>query len=117
MNTISAMPQLSEREQVFGLFWDLYKDVNGVRPRWVSIDTPIAELNRMIDSLQVELEEEIEREAAEMRSLMDALDAPKETLLRWEDEAFEFEMWANLPLRNEDIYPCRFESMAESLGY
>jgi hypothetical protein len=60
-------------------YWDLYKSVNGVRPRWVNFDEMTTEeIREDIRDLQAQLEYEVEAESK----------AKEEHEARWK-EAFE----------------------------
>lgn len=50
----------SVRESLIGYIWDAYKDVNGVRPRWMNFDgMNLVELKNLADSLENDIVEEI----------------------------------------------------------
>jgi hypothetical protein len=93
--------QMSHKEQLEAIYWDLYKDVNGIRPRHLNLSAMTveeleADLKRMETELAVqEMErqesEEIAAHAFEMRmqTLMMAGAKDRETALRWIHEAEE----------------------------
>jgi hypothetical protein len=84
--------------------WDLYKDVHGIRPRWLDFDAMSdAELEAFYDSLLVDLEEENQRRAIEQAQAIENFEAliaelidngagNRETAIRWLRQADE---WCN----------------------
>jgi len=49
---------VSDREDLVSYIWDIYKEINGVRPRWVNFDSmSYDELNAWAGRLAVEAEE------------------------------------------------------------
>lgn len=55
--------ELSKREQLEAIWWDLYKDVNGFRPRGIDTsDWSIEQFESELDSLGKALEQVIEQE-------------------------------------------------------
>ncbi len=79
--------------------WDLYKEVNGIRPRWLNMaDMSLEELTETYDRLLVDLAEEqaleADREAVSITEFEDRIvrvirDGAKdrETAVRWMREA------------------------------
>lgn len=57
--------ELSRKEELSSIHYDLYKDVHGIRPRWIDYDAMSEEeLEALLNHLQMELEESIIREKA-----------------------------------------------------
>jgi len=91
---ITTAAQL-ERYYMEGNIWDLYKDVNGIRPRWMDFKSMSdAELKATYDGLLVDLErhnvEEAGREAeavkafeAKIAELIETGAGDRETAIRW----------------------------------
>ena len=64
------------QQQLAGLVWDMYKDVHGIRPRWMHVDKmSIAELNSVIDQLQMDDMQNDQWEREQMEMDRDAIDA------------------------------------------
>jgi hypothetical protein len=62
MKSGTTTPELFDRRALQGEAWDLYKDIHGIRPRWVDFDAmTIAEIQEFIDS---ELSVEADRQAS-----------------------------------------------------
>ena len=58
--------EMSDLEQAAATWWDLYKDVHGVRPRGIDTsDWSLESFNLRINALSAELEENMEAERAE----------------------------------------------------
>ena len=56
--------QLSHKEQLQSIHWDLYKDVHGIRPRWMPYaEMSVEALEEEINSLQGQLEAVMANEA------------------------------------------------------
>jgi hypothetical protein len=83
--------------------WEMYKDVHGVRPRWINFDTMTTEdMENTIDNLHKEYE--VQREANELANQQELQEEAKlcerfgtdtETLVKWG----VLEAWT--PWRNE----------------
>jgi hypothetical protein len=62
--------------------WDLFKDVNGFRPRHMDLDSmSLEELNELYDSLLVELKEVNAREAARQAEAVAAFESKVDELM------------------------------------
>lgn len=92
------------------LLWvsDLYKDVNGIRPRWYNFsEFTFQELTDFVNNLQRQLEVQLDEEKAyEEKALNDVLSvgAPdKETALRWLDQADAHFMYGDDEFYEEHI--------------
>jgi hypothetical protein len=63
MNFATKWDQMSDLEQASAIWWDLYKDVHGVRPRGVDTSNWTLEgFNAQINALSTALEEQMEEE-------------------------------------------------------
>ena len=63
MNFATKWNQMSDLEQASAIWWDLYKDVHGVRPRGVDTSNWTLEgFNAQINALSTALEEQMEEE-------------------------------------------------------
>lgn len=63
MNFATKWDQMSDLEQASAIWWDLYKDVHGVRPRGVDTSNWTLEgFNAQIQALSTALEEQMEEE-------------------------------------------------------
>ena len=86
---------ISERDEIINVIWELYKDVNGIRPRFANFDEMSMErLNQWADSLTVELVtilegekieqvENIKRFEARVASVIAMGSDDRETAIRW----------------------------------
>ena len=71
-----------ERYNMESTIWDLYKDVHGIRPRWMNFEAMSdAELEAEYNSLLVELEEENKREAEEQERAVASFEAKLDSLV------------------------------------
>jgi hypothetical protein len=63
---MSTWDDLSERDKAISLYSDLYKDLNGFRPRgrWM-LTCPLAELDAAVERVSADLEREMFEEDAE----------------------------------------------------
>lgn len=96
---LTAWEDMSRIEQLQCIFWDLYKDVYGFRPRHISTDFMTeAELEAELNSLQAEGERRWAAEKAEqdrnvvalearIQSLIDMGAGDRTTAIRWIDQA------------------------------
>ncbi|MGW8177814.1 MAG: hypothetical protein ACWGQW_03355 [bacterium] len=58
------------RDSLIGYIWDAYKDVNGIRPRWINFDAMSdQDLEDLADSLERDIQEECQREEREVEAL------------------------------------------------
>lgn len=102
MTTLEALPtweQMSRRDQLAATHYDYYKDVHGVRPRWMNYDAMTeAELEAELDDLSKQAEvvfaqQKREEEAAmhdfemRMQSLLMSGAKSREMAVRWLHEA------------------------------
>ncbi len=63
MNFATKWDQMSDLEQASAIWWDLYKDVHGVRPRGVDTSNWTLEgFNAQINALSTALDEQMEEE-------------------------------------------------------
>jgi len=63
MNFATKWDQMSDLEQASAIWWDLYKDVHGVRPRGVDTSNwTLAGFNAQINALSTALDEQMEEE-------------------------------------------------------
>jgi hypothetical protein len=63
MNFATKWDQMSDLEQASAIWWDLYKDVHGVRPRGVDTSNWTLEgFNAQIQALSTALDEQMEEE-------------------------------------------------------
>lgn len=77
-----------ERHCLVSSIWDAYKDVHGIRPRWIDFESmTIEELQKMEEGIYVEAREEFEREQrAEdlaVEAMIEAGASDRETAERW----------------------------------
>lgn len=78
------------------LYYDLYKDVHGVRPRWIRFsDWSDEQLADNLNRLSAELQSRLDAERDHFQQLADSLGVSVATLHRWEDEAWEFELYGD----------------------
>ena len=87
--------EMSRKDQLAAIHYDLYKDVNGVRPRWYNYDEMSElDLERELDSLeeQLKVNMELEKRAQEVsikafeKHVVDTMcmgAKDRETALRW----------------------------------
>ena len=83
-----------ERHSLVMSIWDGYKDVNGVRPRWMNFDEmSMDELRKVESQIYDELREQFEEEESDVEmgiTIMLGHGAPdRETAKRWIEEAEE----------------------------
>ena len=95
MDMIKSWDELSTKEQLAANHYDLYKDVHGVRPRWVKYDNlSEQELTEMIADLTNEYERvaENEKRAEDMAikkfettvsGLCKSMNKDRATMVRW----------------------------------
>lgn len=93
--------QLSRKEQLASTHYDFYKDVHGIRPRWMNYDAMTEEqLEAELDQLGKEAEvvwaeekAQEERSIAEfevrVQTLIDAGANDRATAVRWIDDAYD----------------------------
>ena len=91
--------QMSHKEQLEAIYWDLYKDVNGIRPRHLNLSAmTVEELEADLKRMETELAvQEMERHDAEAKAahdfetrvqiLLSAGASDRATALRWIHEA------------------------------
>lgn len=94
------MTDISERDELCQLIWDMYKDVTGIRPRHMDMDSmSIADLRREVKYLDSQMEEAIERDLAW-----------EDQIRAWkaEEEAFFAARQAEQPLPI-DYYAARYQ--------
>jgi hypothetical protein len=99
MNELKSWDELSRKEQLEGIFWDMYKEAHGFRPRHIRLDLCTeAELEQDLDRLQIIIaDNELLRKAAEEKaahafemrvlSIMACGARDREMALRWIHEA------------------------------
>jgi hypothetical protein len=81
-----------KRHNLIQSVWDLYKEVNGFRPRFLNVDTmSMEDLGRLEDQLVAEMQTELELEAqdeeADITAMMESGAPDRETAERWIEEA------------------------------
>lgn len=88
-----------KRYELESYIWDCYKDVHGIRPRWINFsEMSTAEMQEMADNLAKEVTESIEREEKEQALAKDAYDkhllamitdynVDEKTAIRWDMQA------------------------------
>ena len=81
--------------------WEMYKEVNGIRPRWMNLD------DMSIEELEAELESLCE-EAREQDELADYWSEIREQEMELENEEYQEEM---------ELAPNKYELLAEQAGY
>jgi len=98
-NIMQSWDQMSRRDQLAATHYDFYKDVHGVRPRWMDYDSMTeqdleAELDNLSKQAEVVFAEEAKREQeaivafeARVADLLDTGAADRETAIRWIHEA------------------------------
>lgn len=96
---LTAWEDLTRKEQLAATHYDFYKDVHGVRPRWMNYDAMTEqqlekELDQLAKEAEVEAQAQQEREGRamhdfEMRmlSLLQSGARDREQALRWIHEA------------------------------
>jgi hypothetical protein len=99
MNELKSWDELSRKEQLEGIYWDMYKEAHGFRPRHIRLDLCTeAELEADLDRLQIIIaDNDLQRQAAEEKAAhafemrvmgLLALGAKdREMALRWVHEA------------------------------
>jgi len=99
MNELKSWDELSRKEQLEGIYWDMYKEAHGFRPRHIRLDLCTeAELEQDLDRLQMIIaDNEIQRKAAEEKAahafemrvmgLLASGAKDREMALRWVHEA------------------------------
>ena len=99
MNELKSWDELSRKEQLEGIYWDMYKEAHGFRPRHIRLDLCTeAELEADLDRLQVIIaDNELLRKAAEEKaahafemrilSILACGAKDREMALRWVHEA------------------------------
>ena len=99
MNELKSWDELSRKEQLEGIYWDMYKEAHGFRPRHIRLDLCTeAELEADLDRLQVIIaDNDLQRQAAEEKAahafemrvlgLMASGAKDREMALRWIHEA------------------------------
>lgn len=71
--TMSTWDQLSRKDQLASMHYDFYKDVHGIRPRWMNYDAMSeADLEKELAQLEAEsIVEDARRAEAEKRAIED----------------------------------------------
>ena len=99
MNELKSWDELSRKEQLEGIYWDMYKEAHGFRPRHIRLDLCTeAELEADLDRLQIIIaDNDLQREAAEEKAahafemrvmgLLASGAKDREMALRWIHEA------------------------------
>ena len=99
MNELKSWDELSRKEQLEGIYWDMYKEAHGFRPRHIRLDLCTeAELEADLDRLQIIIaDNDLQRQAAEEKAahafemrvigLMASGAKDREMALRWIHEA------------------------------
>jgi hypothetical protein len=99
MNELKSWDELSRKEQLEGIYWDMYKEAHGFRPRHIRLDLCTeAELEQDLDRLQMIIaDNDLQRKAAEEKaehafemrvlSIMACGAKDREMALRWIHEA------------------------------
>lgn len=65
-----------QRYELETYIWDCYKDVHGIRPRWINFsEMSTAEMQKMADDLAKEVKESIEREEQEQALAKEKFDS------------------------------------------
>lgn len=103
--------QTSHRQELADLYWDMYKEIHNIRPRWMNLDAmSIEELEAELDVLTREGElvfareaEQQARAAAKFEEQIASMDVDRATALRWimqaedVDTLFDLMCVRNLP--------------------
>jgi hypothetical protein len=88
-----------KRYELETYIWDCYKDVHGIRPRWINFsEMSTAEMEKMADDLAKEAKESIEREEQEQALAKEKFDShilgliteynvDEKTAVRWDMQA------------------------------
>jgi hypothetical protein len=99
MNELKSWDELSRKEQLEGIYWDMYKEAHGFRPRHIRLDLCTeAELEQDLDRLQIIIaDNDLQRQAAEDKAahafemrvmgLLASGAKDREMALRWVHEA------------------------------
>jgi hypothetical protein len=99
MNELKSWDELSRKEQLEGIYWDMYKEAHGFRPRHIRLDLCTeAELEADLDRLQIIIaDNDLQRQAAEEKAahafemrvmgLLASGAKDREMALRWIHEA------------------------------
>ena len=99
MNELKSWDELSRKEQLEGIYWDMYKEAHGFRPRHIRLDLCTeAELEQDLDRLQMIIaDNDLQRQAAEEKAahafemrvmgLLASGAKDREMALRWIHEA------------------------------
>jgi hypothetical protein len=99
MNELKSWDELSRKEQLEGIYWDMYKEAHGFRPRHIRLDLCTeAELEADLDRLQIIIaDNDLQRQAAEEKAahafemrvmgLLASGAKDREMALRWVHEA------------------------------
>ena len=99
MMELKSWDELSRKEQLEGIYWDMYKEAHGFRPRHIRLDLCTeAELEADLDRLQTIIaDNDLQREAAEEKAahafemrvmgLLASGAKDREMALRWIHEA------------------------------
>ena len=99
MNELKSWDELSRKEQLEGIYWDMYKEAHGFRPRHIRLDLCTeAELEADLDRLQIIIaDNDLQRQAAEDKAahafemrvmgLLASGAKDREMALRWIHEA------------------------------
>ena len=71
-NTFKTWEEMSELEQAQCMYWDMYKDAYGVRPRWIdTTNWTLEDFEAEFASLSTAIEQaEVERLSAEARAIV-----------------------------------------------
>jgi len=92
-------PEQFERYMLESYIYDTYKDVNGIRPRWIQFDQmSIDELQKMADDLACEIDYECnkmerrnqeakEAKESEVKAMCESYEVDRETAERWIEQA------------------------------
>ena len=99
MNELKSWDELSRKEQLEGIYWDMYKEAHGFRPRHIRVDLCTeAEMEADLDRLHaIIVDNELLRKAAEEKaahafemrilSILACGAKDREMALRWVHEA------------------------------
>lgn len=83
-----------ERHSIIGSIWDCYKEVNGIRPRWMNLDNmsmdELREIeSRLLSDMQREHEEEERISEAAIQTMIECGAPDRKTAERWVADACE----------------------------
>ena len=79
---MSTWDQMSRKDQLAAMHYDFYKDVHGVRPRWMNYDAMSeADLEKELDQLEAESVVQAAREAEQQAKAIDEFEVRVATLL------------------------------------